>query len=936
MILRALSAQGIRCFRNRIELTGMDPAINIIHGPNEAGKSTLVMAISLALFNRYRAQGQEIRELCPWGTKLYPEVGLEWESGGRRYRLEKRFLNQARSSLSEWNGREFVLVAEGDEADQEVYRIMQARFPQRQTRGLTPSENWGLARSLWMLQGQEHYAWPTTSEEVRDRLRRTLGSAVLGPADRRLIQNLNQAYQQIFTPRRGDVQTGSALDLAEKELASWEEKLGVAQAALSQAEARREELDHWQGKQAGLQVREQKLLAEERQLQEDIKQYRDYLQRFNEAEKNYQALAQQAAVLGQDRSEVRQLGERLKDLDARNKEQRQKAEALQATLGKLRGELSASEARQRQVEEQAKSKRQELDRALLLRELVAEQGQLENEFKRLSTLEGRVRELEQIRAELGREPFPQAPVVRRAESWQRQLDGLEAEIRAAGLKVELEVEHEVEVSWQTSSGQGSQLVRPGEPARLELADQAVLVLPGWGRVRIRSGAKDLQKLMAEREKVAGELQACLAQYRAKDLEELRQREQRGLTLDKRAQELGREQEEALHQARPQVKGLAGYRAWLEQRQGDWQKKWESAGRPDLSAGVPDPEQLAGLRQEVTRLEKEREGLNQQVSQLRQQVSRSEQEAAQLQSQMAEWVGEQKSSQERLEKKLATYGGEANQLERAWQEAVRKRDEQEIRLNDLKAKLPPEDQNPEARARKLREELNQVQEEARRAGEELARIRGQLETLGAEGPYSQVAVLEEKCELARREVERERQKARVIKWLYQSVNARRQEMLQAIAAPVGREVNRLFWAMTGEMAGAGAGGGASTEPGAGAAAPGATLTATTGGREVELSASDLSLAGVRIGTSEVVSPEVFSGGAQEQLGLAMRLALGLFLAQEERQLVVLDDPLINTDPERCRRVLEMLQQATSQLQFIILTCHPDRYQDLPGQRFAIAP
>lgn len=936
MILRALSAQGIRCFRNRIQLAEMDPAVNIIHGPNEAGKSTLVMAISLALFNRYRAQGQEIRELCPWGTRLYPEVGLEWESGGRRYRLEKRFLNQAHSSLYEWNGREFVLLAEGDEADEEVYRIMQARFPQRSTRGLTPRENWGLARSLWMLQGREHYSWPGTSEEVRDRLRRTLGSAVLGPADRRLIQNLSQAYQQIFTPKRGDVQVGSALDLAERELAGWEEKLKAAKETLSQAEARRQELEHWQDKLAALQAQSQRLVEEERKLEEEVKQYRDHLQQFHEAEKKYQALAQEVARLTQERSEANQLRDQIRDLEAEIKEQQGAAEALMARTGQLQLELSASEARQRQVEELAKSRRQELDQALLVKELVAERSQLEDEFKRLMTLEGQAQELKQIQAELDREPFPQAEVVRRAEGWQRQLDGLEAEIRAAGLKVELDFERQVEVSWQTPSSQGSQLVVPGEPVSFEFADQAMLALPGLGRICIRSGAKDLQKLIAERGRIAGELEACLAQYRAKDLEELRQKEQRGLALKQRAQELGRQQEEALRSAPPQVTNLADYRAWLEQRQRDWESKWENGGRPDVSAGAPDAGWLASLRQEVGRLEQEREGLNQKLSQLREQLSRSNQEMAKLQSLMAGLEGQKKTAQEGLEKKLAAYGGELMRLERAWQEAVGKREEQKVICDRLKAKLPPEDQNPEIRAQRLREQLNQVQEEARRAGEELGRIRGQLETLGAEGPYSQVAILEEKCELARREAEKERQKARVIKLLHQLVSARRQQMMQEMAAPVSQEVNRLFWAMTGEVAGAGASGQASNQPGARAAASGATLTPAAGGREVELSTSDLSLAGVRIGTGEVVSPEVFSGGTQEQLGLAMRLTLGLFLAQGERQLVVLDDPLINTDPERCRRVLEVLKQATSRLQFIILTCDPDRYQDLPGKRFAIGP
>jgi exonuclease SbcC len=71
----------------------------------------------------------------------------------------------------------------------------------------------------------------------------------------------------------------------------------------------------------------------------------------------------------------------------------------------------------------------------------------------------------------------------------------------------------------------------------------------------------------------------------------------------------------------------------------------------------------------------------------------------------------------------------------------------------------------------------------------------------------------------------------------------------------------------------------------------------------------------------------SGGEREQLHLAVRLALGLVLAKEERQLVVLDDILTATDGGRLARVLSVLSEAAERLQIVILTCHPERYGGL---------
>jgi uncharacterized protein YhaN len=73
----------------------------------------------------------------------------------------------------------------------------------------------------------------------------------------------------------------------------------------------------------------------------------------------------------------------------------------------------------------------------------------------------------------------------------------------------------------------------------------------------------------------------------------------------------------------------------------------------------------------------------------------------------------------------------------------------------------------------------------------------------------------------------------------------------------------------------------------------------------------------------------SAGEQEQIYFATRLALAEVLAEKERQVVVLDDPLVNTDTERLSRVLELVAEKSGRLQFVILTCHPGRYLELPG-------
>ena len=96
-----------------------------------------------------------------------------------------------------------------------------------------------------------------------------------------------------------------------------------------------------------------------------------------------------------------------------------------------------------------------------------------------------------------------------------------------------------------------------------------------------------------------------------------------------------------------------------------------------------------------------------------------------------------------------------------------------------------------------------------------------------------------------------------------------------------------------------------------------------------------------GPEAPVSLDDESYGTFEQLGLLVRLALGGILAKDEPAVAVLDDPLAHSSDDKHRRILDVLRLAAEgnassvppagRLQIIILTCHPKRFDHLPGAR-----
>ena len=84
--------------------------------------------------------------------------------------------------------------------------------------------------------------------------------------------------------------------------------------------------------------------------------------------------------------------------------------------------------------------------------------------------------------------------------------------------------------------------------------------------------------------------------------------------------------------------------------------------------------------------------------------------------------------------------------------------------------------------------------------------------------------------------------------------------------------------------------------------------------------------------EEASLDILSFGTQEQVWCLFRLALGSVLSSGEKQLVVLDDPLVNTDPVRMHHALEILEENAENMQIVLVTCDVDKYRSLSDANF----
>jgi uncharacterized protein YhaN len=223
-----------------------------------------------------------------------------------------------------------------------------------------------------------------------------------------------------------------------------------------------------------------------------------------------------------------------------------------------------------------------------------------------------------------------------------------------------------------------------------------------------------------------------------------------------------------------------------------------------------------------------------------------------------------------------------------------------RVAQVDAALAAAGEDPRAEVVKLTRRLSAADEAATTALEREKLEEGRLAQLGAQGTYTAVAAAEEDVARLRAEVSREELRARAVRLLRATVAACRSEAVAAIAEPVAEAATRALHRI---------GGGA--------------LGPLRLGEGFEPQAVVPASAGAPVSLSET------SGGEQEQVHLATRLALADVLARGERQLVVLDDALLATDARRTERILALLAEASARVQVLVITCHPERYRALAG-------
>ncbi len=888
MIVRSIRIADWRCFLNAVEVGPFDDGLNIIFAPNATGKSTLFEAFRRALLDGHKVTGKDVEAIRPWGRELAPKVAVEFISLGQEYRISKQFLDGQSAVLERKEDGKYKRLAESVAADDKTREILTKNPPGR---GLSRPENWGLAQVLWAPQG--NLALGTLSGDLIADIRGMLGAQVSGAGTGPIEKRIEEKYLEVFSPK-GKLRTGKEAPL----VGHLQESLALA------IETRKNVWDQYLAfEEASRRVEEFQARRAQARLDADAisKSLRDARKTAETYSQLVGERAQRSEMVTAAEAQYKGLKQRI---DTIRSTELELSEARKALTG-LEGDIPLKEREVQEREQEAATLKATLEDTRKGRETVGSAERLAEAARRfndcsreLDVLDGLIKKVKKTERMLGeqrqkRSAFvaPDGKVLRAVRKAIKERD--EAQVRIDASLITLEIVPKRKGSVEVIAGEvtGTLNLQPDVPTQIKGSPEVVADISEVARLRAWGPVGSIVEHREARAKAAQKLKELVEPYGTVDIEALE-------SLADHAKELDAEVAEAETKLQTLLSGtsldelvqrrsvLATTLDGLIESHPDWKEKapaWETleteadATKKAFIVAVESAEAAWEKAQTaLTAVAGHKEILSRRLQDGRRQVQS-------LISKLAELATDGKSRAERE--------AELQRVTMAW-EAAR------VHLQDVKAQLDVCGDDPGAVVDRLEAQLEGANQASNQAREKEVIEETRLENICAQGPYSALGLAEERLVQLEQEVKREELRVEAIRLLHDTVAACRTEAIASVSGPVEAAATRTLQRIAGRKLG-----------------------------NIKVDNGFLPAAVVPDAMTDTVQVDNLSGGEQEQLYLATRLALADVLGRDDRQLVVLDDVLTATDSGRLARVMNILEEAAQRLQILILTCHPERYRGL---------
>jgi DNA repair exonuclease SbcCD ATPase subunit len=898
MIIEGFEIENWTCIK-KLAVSGLPPrGVIVLHGPNRTGKSSLVQALRACLMD-YSSTSTALKTCYPRGSGEKPVVSVTFTAGGQTYRIKKCFGSRtselaSRTSTGDWK----VETTSAQESHDRTCGYVGGNDSSK-----------GLRQLLWLTQAEFRLPDPKKFDAgVQAQLRGILG-VLQTPLDDRFIERVKERWKGWYSGQRRaekkhQIKVGCRL-------AEQLDALTDAQGKMKESEGKFQEIEGLLRQAGDLELLRTKLQQPLADCTTDL------------------GLRQEERDRSQARIAARRFAEELhcnavKEKENALEEQRQRKEATQRCL---EDETAIEPAEKRvgelgklveKTEQQREKLRKELaDRRDQRRDLQSQADRVAAKLKALALTEqletarrdyGRVKEIadaiDGMDRYLAEHPTPNEKTLRELKSNRERSAQLQAELRAASVNLTPAPKTDAAAAQLTVDGGAFQDITPSDaPLTHAVRRRAELRIAGWGSVVLSrdSGSGDVDQIERDLQKCNEDFAAAVTPLGISAIDP----RALDLLLDRVAEfrvkkSLRDNKKNDLEQYGPNgVQALRRKVVELETQVAD------------IPATEPvDAEPLPADRAELDKFAKD---LKQELDLKDQVIETLLKNEKEVEKKLNAERPNETSAKEELAGAKATANSSREQLDRLRSEeqigqriACADRALGDAQLELKQTELTNEESTIEDRLEAAQEAVRALERQIEEGTRKYDVIKGRL--LESEGLHSRRASLAARVDELTRLTERESLEKNAVDRLYELFEECREKQLGTLMGPIHERV--LNWMRVLDI-----------------------------GDYKEVRFSDAFMPDKlvrRDGTAEFTLEEE-STGAQEQIGMLVRLALGsLLTSPNDPAVAILDDPLTHCDVGRLNKMRVILRRAAEgdpkvtppagPLQIIILTCHPEWFRD----------
>ncbi len=891
MKIRSIAINQFKKFTTPMCLDGIGDGLNIVVGPNEMGKSTLLDALRAALFEKYGSRAQPIKALQNDRNQAAPVVELEFAVDDGTYRIRKRFLKKPYAHLFCSDGRKL----EGDEAEDVLRDLLGFGEPGKM--GAKP-ETLGMWNVLWVQQGQSFGALDlpdSARANLHNALESEVGDVLGGKRGKALPDTVDKQLSELVTSTkkpRGDykklIETVETLcsdlkglEIRRSDLSGFLEELEAEQEILArlssgeQDQKDREELGAARtrhGELAKLETRIEAAATEVELGKRDLKQAEDAL-----AERH--TLRKQITT---DAEAMKATKEKLDEVHEKDRELRERVADLRRDAKKAENAVTESD--------KAVSMARRILTAVQCKDRIRE---LQQRYEKVHKAEKKRKNAQQDAAAI----LVTAENIETIRDATKTLETARSRLSAAATIV----------SFHMSSERLSRIKVEGatlasDQTRVEATEGMTVTIPDYGDISVQPAIKNREKLVTQQRNADTALKAALEECGAASIDAAEALFVRREKLLHDA-ELARQEaalyalttDDAAAGGEPLADRIADLKATLERELADLGAKSlpsEKEAEQTLTSAQDSAQEArddqTAIRAALTGPEKEMDCIRIELGSVKTRHDDGKERLDKLKKELNE--AEVQTSDDDLTAIIETARKALEDREESVCELERQREGET---------LP----QLEVRVSRLETALQERRDKRSSLREKFAGLQSHIEALEGAGLDEAIQHKKREIKLAENKLQRYEREVSVLSLLLSTLRSAEAKAKERYLSPVLRRVHPYLQFLF----------------------PGAEITID----------ENLHIVGVIREGGYEESFKHLSMGTQEQIAVLVRLAFAEMITEQGYPAtVVLDDALVFSDDRRMGRMFDILNMVGRQVQIIVLTCREQLFEGIGGQHLSL--